>query len=114
MPIESSTEDTIVVDLPPEQEMRTELESLMEMVSFKGHCDVVIDFSKVDIVNSPSFCRLLKLRTLLVDRGHRLVLCSLAANTKGIFAVTGLDRVFEFADDKSDALTRVQPLHGTD
>ena len=104
MPTESCTEDTIVVDLPPEQEMRTELESLMETVSLRGHCDVVINFSRVDIVTSSSFCRLLKLRTLLADHGHRLVLCCLEANTKGIFAMIGLDRVFEFVDDKSAAL----------
>jgi len=108
MPIESCTEDTIVVDLPAEQEMRTELESLMETVSLRGHCDVVIDFSRVDIVTSSSFCRLLKLRTLLVNRGRRLVLCGLAVNTKGIFTVTGLDRVFEFADGKSAVLKSLQ------
>jgi len=108
MPIESCTEDTIVVDLPAEQEMRTELESLIETVSLRGRCDVVIDFSRVDIVTSSSFCRLLKLRKLLADRGHRLVLCGLAANTKGIFAMIGLDRVFEFVDDKSAALKSLQ------
>jgi anti-anti-sigma factor len=104
MMTEQCTEDTIIVHLPPEQEMRDKLQSVMEIVSAGDSCNVVIDFSGVDIVTSSSLSKLLRLRKLLADRGCRLVLCGLAASTKGIFTLTGLDRVFEFADDKSAVL----------
>lgn len=101
MGIQDWSENTIIVDLSREPEMRDELEAVMEMVRDRGDCDVVIDFSGVDIVTSSSLSRLLKLRKMLSDRGHKLVLCSVASATKGIFMITGLDSNFEFADDKS-------------
>jgi len=50
----------------------------------------------------------LKLRKLLGDCGHRLVFCNVAIATKGIFIVTGIDGIFEFADDKFVALASLQ------
>ncbi len=106
MSIESCTEDMVVVKLPPEPEMRTELDSAMEMAGCEGNYDMLIDFSAADIVTSSSLSRLLKLRKLLVDRGRRLVLFGLAPSTRGVFTVTRLDSVFEFADDKAAVLNR--------
>lgn len=108
MAIQNWSEDIILVDLPPEPEMADELETVTTMVRDRGDCDVVIDFSKVDIVTSSSISKLLKLRKLLGDCGHRLVFCSVAAATKGIFTVTGLDGIFELADDKFVALASLQ------
>ena len=100
MGIQNWSEDTILVDLPQEPEMGDELKKVTEIVRDRGNCDVVIDFSSVDIVTSSSLSKLLKLRKLLADCGHQLVFCNVAAATKGIFTVTGLDGIFEFADDK--------------
>ncbi|MHC4913194.1 MAG: STAS domain-containing protein [Planctomycetota bacterium] len=74
----------------------------------RGDCDVVVDFSNVDIVTSSSLSKLLKLRKLLADCGHRLVFCNVAAATRGIFTVTGLDGIFELAEDKFVALASLQ------
>ena len=104
MGIQNWSENTIIVDLSREPEMKDELEAATEMVRDKGDCDVVIDFTDVDIVTSSSLSRLLKLRKILSDIGHKLVLCNVSAATKGIFMVTGLDGNFEFADDKSKVL----------
>ncbi len=108
MAIQNWSEDIILVDLPAEPEMADELETVTGMVKDRGDCDVVIDFSRVDIVTSSSISKLLKLRKLLGDCGHRLVFCSVAAATKGIFTVTGLDGIFELADDKFVALASLQ------
>ncbi len=108
MGIQNWSEDIILVDLPQEPEIGDELNTVTEMVRDRGDCDVVIDFSKVDIVTSSSLSKLLKLRKLLADCGHRLVFCSVAAATKGIFTVTGLDGIFEIADDKFVALAGLQ------
>jgi hypothetical protein len=42
----------------------------------------------------------LQLRQLLADSGHQLTLRNVAAATKGIFTVTGLDAIFELVDNK--------------
>jgi len=88
--------------------MGDELKTVTEIVRDRGDCDVVIDFSSVDIVTSSSLSKFLKLRKLLADCGHRLVFCNVAPATKGIFTVTGLDGVFEIVDDKFVALAGLQ------
>jgi anti-anti-sigma factor len=108
MGIQNWSEDVILVDLPQEPEMGEELKTVTQMVRDRGDCEVVIDFSNVDIVTSSSLSKLLKLRKLLVDCGHRLVFCSVAPATKGIFTVTGLEGVFEITDDKFVALATLQ------
>jgi anti-anti-sigma factor len=108
MGIQDWSEDIILVDLPPEPEMADELKTVAGIVRDRGNCEVVVDFSEVDIITSSSISKLLKLRKLLGDCGHRLVFCSVAAATRGIFTVTGLDGIFEFADDKFVALASLQ------
>ena len=111
MGIQDWSEDVILVDLPQEPEMGDELKTVTEMVRDRGNCEVVVDFSSVDIITSSSLSKLLKLRKLLGDCGHRLIFCNVAAATKGIFTVTGLDGIFEIADDKFVALASLQMVN---
>ena len=108
MGMQDWSDDILLVDLPQEPEMGDELKTVIETVRDRGDCDVVADFSNVDIVTSSSLSKLLKLRKLLGDCGHRLVFCSVAPATKGIFTVTGLDGIFEIAEDKFVALAGLQ------
>ena len=108
MGIQNWSETIVLVDLPQEPEMGDELKAVTEIIRDRGDCDLVVDFSSVDIVTSSSLSKLLKLRKLTGDCGHRLVFCSVAPATKGIFTVTGLDGVFELADDKFVALASLQ------
>jgi anti-anti-sigma regulatory factor len=108
MGIQNWSEDIILVDLPPEPQMGDELKTATEIARDRGNCDVVVDFSNVDIVTSSSLSKLLRLRKLLVDCGHRCTFCNVAAATKGVFTVTGLDGVFELVDDKFVALAGLQ------
>ena len=108
MGIQNWSDNIILVDLPSEPLMGDEIKTVTDIVRDRGDCDVVIDFSRVDIVTSSSLSKLLKLRKLLADCGHRLLFCSVAAATKGIFTVTGLDGIFEIADDKFVALASLQ------
>ncbi|MFA5239335.1 MAG: STAS domain-containing protein [Phycisphaerae bacterium] len=94
------SKDTIFLDLPQEPNMGEAIKTIIETARDRGNCDVVIDFSKVDIVTNSSLSKLLKLRKLLADHGHRLVFCNVAPATKDVFTVTGLDGIFELADDK--------------
>jgi anti-anti-sigma factor len=108
MGIQNWSDDIVLVDLPPEPQMADEVKTVTEIVRDRGDCDVVMDFSEVDIVTSSSLSKLLKLRKLLADCGHRLIFCSVAAATQGIFTVTGLDGIFELVDDKFVALAGLQ------
>jgi len=108
MGIQNWSDDIILVDLPKEPDMGDELKNVTDTVRDRGNCEVVVDFSEVDIVTSSSLSKLLKLRKLLADCGHRLIFCNVAPATKGIFTVTGLDGVFELADDKFVALASLQ------
>lgn len=111
MGIQNWSDDVILVDLPQEPHMGEELKTVTGIVRDRGNCDVVIDFSSVDIVTSSSLSKFLKLRKLLADCSHKLVFCNVAAATKGIFTVTGLDGVFELVDDKFVALASLQIVH---
>ncbi len=104
MGIQDWSENSILVDMSREPETGNELITVTKMVRDRGDCDVVIDFSGVDIITSSSLSKLLNLRKMLSDSGHKLVLCSIASATKGIFMITGLDGNFEFANDKSEVL----------
>ena len=108
MGIQNWSENIVLVDLPQEPEMGDELKTVTEIIRDRGDCDVVVDFSQVDIVTSSSLSKLLKMRKLVGDCSHRLVFCSVAPATRGIFTVTGLDGVFELADDKFVALASLQ------
>jgi anti-anti-sigma factor len=108
MGIDHSSQGILTVDLLPEPDMGTELENVANIAREGADCDVVVDFSSVDIITSSSISKLLKLNKLLDGFGHRLVLCGLVNATKQIFKLAGLDLVFDFTDDKSAALTAVK------
>ena len=108
MGIQNWADNIVLVDLPAEPELGDELKAVTEIVRDRGDCDVVIDFSSVDIITSSSLSKFLKLRKLLADCRHKLIFCNVAAATKGIFTITGLDGVFELVDDKFVALASLQ------
>jgi anti-anti-sigma factor len=108
MGIQNWSENIILVDLPGEPMMGDELKTVTEIAKDRGDCDVVMDFSSVDIITSSSLSKLLKLRKMLQDWDHQLVFCNVAPATKGIFTVTGLEGIFKVVDDKFVALAGLQ------
>ena len=108
MGIQRWSEDVILVDLPRGWEENNELQTVIEMGHPKSDSNIVIDFSNVDIVGSTTFARLLELRQMLLDSGHKLVLCGLSPATKGVFSIARLDSVFEFVEDRFAALASLQ------
>lgn len=109
MSIQHPPEHLIVVELPfRELDITDELKRVNETISHNPDCDVIIDFSKVEVVTSSSISNLLILRGMLTEQGRRLVLCKVAVITKCVFKVAGLDEVFEFAKDKPTAVAAAQ------
>jgi len=113
MSFQNWSDDIILVDLTREPRMRSELKTLVEIVRDRGDCDVVVDFSSVDIMTSTSISGLLRLRKLLTDCGHRLIFCNVPPATRSVFSVVGLDEVFEFAEDKFTAMAAIQSPSGS-
>jgi anti-anti-sigma regulatory factor len=110
MSIRNWSEDVILVDLPRELARQGELQTVMGIVRDRGNCDVVIDFSDVDIVGGACLTSLLEVRRLLNDCGRRLTLCSVAPATKGVFTIARLDHLFEFSEDRFSALVGLQTI----
>jgi anti-anti-sigma factor len=105
----SESEDVVLVELPfKEPQIVEELKAVNEFVSGKPNLDIIIDFSKVEVMTSSSIGNLIILRNLLHERGRRLILSNMATVTKCIFVVAGLKDIFEFVDDKSAAFAAVQ------
>jgi len=105
MGVQNLPEDILLVDLPlKEPQIANKLKSVNETMSNNGNCNVIIDFSGVEIITSSSISNLIILLKLLQERGRQLILCNVAVVTKCIFTVAGLDQVFDFADDRSAAL----------
>ena len=105
MGINNLTDQVILVDLSTEGQLRSaELKSVNEFVGKKNDCDILIDFFKVEIINSWDISNLLILQNLLKEAEHKLVLFNMANITKSIFVTAGLDKVFIFANNKTAAL----------
>lgn len=112
MAIENLSEDIILVELPAESpKAADELKAVNETISKRGDCDIIIDFCRVEIINSANISNLLILRSLLQNSGRQLILCNVAPMTKCIFVVAGLTEVFVFVEDRSAAVEAVQSAH---
>lgn len=81
MGIQNWSEDIVLVDMPLEPEMGEELKTITQIIRDRGDCEVVIDFSRVDIITSSSLSKLLRLKKLVSDCGHRLIFCNVAPAT---------------------------------
>lgn len=109
MAIEKLSEGVLYVELPSAgQKIEEELNTLNEMVSKKCTCNVIIDFFRVEVLNSWNISTLLALRSLLQESGFQLVLFNVRVVTKCIFSVAGLRDVFVFAKNKKAALEALQ------
>jgi len=105
MAVRHLSPNVFFVDLPlNESQIVNELENINKIISDRNDCDVIIDFTRVEVIISSSISNLMILRDMLHNYGHRLVLCNVNPVTKCIFTVAGIADIFDFADDKSDAL----------
>lgn len=108
MAIEAYPDHIIFAELPPEPDIRKEVEEVMKIVQADTGFDVVVDFSRVDIITSLTLSGFLQLRRMVTDAGHRLVFCNVAPLTKDIFKVTCFEGLFDYADNKATAFDKLQ------
>lgn len=109
MTIQNYSKNVLFVDLPSQEpQIGNELKSLNETISNRSDCDVVIDFFRVEIINSSSIGNLMILHNFIHEHGRQLILCNVAVMTKYIFTVAGLDKVFDFVDDRMTAMAAME------
>ena len=112
MGIRNFNEDVLLVVLPPEPQMTGELQALNESIFENSEFDVIIDLSRVELIGSASISNMLLLNDRLVRCGHKLVFCGLRFTAKCLFATLELDRLFQFAEDRFEALATLEGTSG--
>lgn len=95
----------LLVPLPAEPQLTPEL-ALVRQKFAAGH-DLILDFSRVEMITSPSIGGLLLLQRAVLQQGGRLIVCSVRLVTRCILRTAGLDMCFESAEDRSKALMRL-------
>ncbi len=108
MGIQNVSVDVLLVTLPKGSHLDDEIETVNGIVSEDCEHDVIIDFSRVEMLTSESICSLMILNKYLSGFGHQLVLYSVPSEIQHIFSRTGLEVLFTFADDEYDALQTVR------
>ncbi len=108
MSIDKWSDSILVVELQDDPSLSDDLAALQEQLDAGAKVDVVIDFSSVHYLNSSNLARLLRIRKQITGSDRRLVLCGIDTNVWSVFLVTGLDKIFECADNVSTALASVR------
>lgn len=73
-----------------------------------GGQHLVLNFAGVTYLNSSHLAALLRVRKRMLELGKSLVLCSLGDDVWSVMMLTGLDKVFRFANDPMTALAGLQ------
>jgi len=108
MGIKNFSEDVLLITLPELPQHGQEIEIVNKLLSDSVDFDVLVNFSKVEILTSGSICGLMILDKLLKGSGRKLVFFDIPSAIKQIFVRTGLMAVFDLADDQFDAIQHIQ------
>ncbi|TVQ81610.1 MAG: anti-sigma factor antagonist [Phycisphaeraceae bacterium] len=105
------SDDIVVCDLADEPQLSEELGDLYQQLQKRQGDEmpnVVLDLSAISYLNSSNIAQMLRLRKILVESNRKIKLSGVADAVWSIMLLTGLDKVFEFAPDKSTAIAAFQ------
>jgi len=109
MPAERWSDQIWILRLQNEPAFSDELHPLLQRM---GRDDappgIILDMSEVTQINSSNLSQLLKLRKTAADHSVALRLTSPTNAVWSVFLMTGLDKVFPFAQDTATALADLQ------
>lgn len=108
MGIQQWSDDIIVADLADDPLLSDDLDALMDRLTGRCDCNVLLDFADVSHINSSNLALLLRLRKHQLGRGRALLLCGLNQAVQAVFSVTGLETLFQFAPHVAIALAEMQ------
>jgi len=106
MSIEPRSNGAYIARLIDDPGLAADLDTLLNQ-SLDPAARVILDFSRVRYVNSSNIARLLRLRKILIQSDGHLTICALGPQVESVFAVTGLDKIFNFAPDTTEAEKQV-------
>jgi CheY-like chemotaxis protein/anti-anti-sigma regulatory factor len=109
MSIQYWSQDVILVDLPEQLGKHDELQAVMAALHGSSDCDVVVDFSNVQVVSGAWLTRLQKIQRRVNECGHTLTLCNVPPAIRGVFTIAHIDDLFKFVEDRFAALASPQP-----
>jgi len=107
MPVQKWDDDTLVVGLSDDPALSDDMAETGARLDAAAR-DVVLDFSDVARLTSSGISALLRLRKRQIETGRRLVLCAPTDAVWGVFLSTGIDTLFKFAENVTQALARIQ------
>lgn len=102
MAMQNLSDDVVLLTLAKEPEPVNQLQEINACQG--GTHDVIVDFSNAEILTSEILNSLVILERALGDCRRRLVLSAVPPEIKQIFVRTGLETLFEFANDDLAAL----------
>lgn len=108
MSIQKWSDNILIAELQDDPAFTDDLMVLFDELESRPDVDVVFNLAAVSYINSSNIAKLLKLRKKLITNKRKLVLCGIDTNVWGLFLVTGLDKVFEFADNVANGLASIQ------
>ncbi|MBN2448472.1 MAG: hypothetical protein JXO22_17225 [Phycisphaerae bacterium] len=109
MPVEQWSDTIILAELADDPQFSDDLAQVSEQCANNPRNDVLLSFVAINHLNSSSLAKLLKLRKLVtITNQRRLMLCNVNAHVWGVFLVTGLDRIFDVAEDVPSGLASLQ------
>jgi anti-anti-sigma factor len=109
MSIKNWSENILLAELQDDPNFSDDVNALLDQLDSQPDQNVVLDFSSVSFLNSSNIAKLLKLRkTVTINNQRKLKLCGINTHVWGVFLVTGLDNVFEYADDVASGLASIQ------
>ena len=110
MSIQSWSDNIGLVELQDDPVFSDDLNALIDQFESGGSIqDVVLDFSNVSRLNSSNIAQLLKLRKIvMINYSRKMKLCGINSHVWGVLLVTGLDKVFDYADSVATGLVSIQ------
>lgn len=106
MPEERWSSGITVVRLGDDPQFTEDTDALLEQPNLPG--DIIFDFSAVNVINSSNLAALLRIRRVASSQHKRMILCGARDAAWTAFLLTGLDKVFSFAQDVPTALANMQ------
>jgi anti-anti-sigma regulatory factor len=81
-----------------------DIAEINEMIAAKCDVDIIIDFSRVELLTSATVSNMLILRDRVRAAERKLVLYNVAFTTKCILTTLGVHNAFKIVPDKLDAV----------
>lgn len=111
MAIQEWSKDITIVELAEDPLFSEEIITLLDNLDSRP-CHVVLNFAAINFINSSNIARLLRIRKILLAHDRKLLCCGINSQVWGIILITGLDKIFEVANDVATALAILQMFPG--